>query len=140
MNEHQESVMILISETFDKVVWYIFRAINLTWAAMIVLAVVTGWLHPLKAIAVLLLSIGAQHLIIHTWNYGFHRRTVEELWEERYDKDIATRDKLNRRATIMWMLGFKKHALMLIEHADYAWLQAQLVLADEDNPRNGGEG
>ena len=132
--------MILISKTFDKVAWYTFRVINLTWAAMITLAVVTGWLHPLKAIAVLLFSIGAQHLIIHAWNYGFHRRTVEELWDERYDAGIATRDKLNRRATILWMLGFKKHALMHIEHADWAWLEAQLVLADEDNPRNGGEG
>lgn len=128
--------MTLISETVDKVAWLIFQAINLTWSVIILLAVVTGYVNSLQALAVVVLSLVIQHVIIHVWNYGFHRMTEEQAWENSYDASIATRDKLNRRATLCWMIGMQKHALTLIEHADYAWLEAQITLADEENPRN----
>lgn len=119
--------------------WLLIKVYSLifyTWAILIFIAMFRWSWGPgtviLMVVGLMIYQFGGCHVI----NYGFHRRTEEEKWDEFYEESLDTRDKFNRRATIFWMLGMKDRALRAIEEADYAWLDAQLVLANEDNPVN----
>lgn len=120
-------------ELIDTIAWIIFRVVLLAWLISMGVAVIIFKFNPLVVLCLLGLTVIAERVIMHVWNYGFHRRTEDDVWEERYDSAIATRDKLNRQATIWWLLGRHERALQFINRADWAWVDAQMMLAREED-------
>lgn len=95
--------------------------------------------NDLAILGILITSFIFNYVGEHLINYGFHRKTQEDHWDEAVEGLFDTRDRCNRWATIFWMLGFKERALTYIERADYAWLDAQITIADEESPYENGD-
>lgn len=90
--------------------WQFFPTVMLAYVAIIVIEVV----------------------VLHVVNYGFHRKTRTDKWEEIYNGNLSTYEQFNRKATIWWMLGFKDYAMQYVDRADWALCDAQVMLANRD--------
>lgn len=120
----------------DTVASHVYRLAVNAWIVFLLVIFFLEWLGPLTAIIALIATWAVDVSVSHVWCYGFHRRTPQQRWDEMYDDEIDTRDRFYRRTTIYWLIGLKHRAEATLERAEYAWLDAQVTLASDENPRN----
>lgn len=128
-----EGTGIMNTTRFDKAAWPIYRTTRFVWQCTIIYGALMSWWSALGGFVILVITVLVDTTITRVWTHGFRvQRTEDQRWQDRYDSAICARDELNHNATIWWMLGFRRHALTLIDRADDAWLDAQLALAREE--------
>jgi hypothetical protein len=123
----------LVERLYD----WAFKLLLNTWLVLILVSMIVWHASILTIAAMFVGVIVFEHVCVHLMNYGLHRRTPEDRWEEEYNSSIHSRNKLNAWATFNWMIGRKRRALEQIDLADWAWLDAQITLSEKDDYING---
>ncbi|MGI0070154.1 MAG: hypothetical protein ACREAN_07875 [Nitrosopumilaceae archaeon] len=112
---------------------YVFKAG--IWSALIILGygLFSEKMPYWVCIGGLLTLVVIEASVLRLVYYGFRWKTRLDRWESIYYGCLSTRVEFNRKATFCWLFGYENRALNCVERADYAWLDAQIMLAEKDS-------